>query len=50
MPRRIKHGGRTWRQRKGDLADHWLNVKACANCGSPQREGWVCIFCGWGES
>lgn len=42
----IKYDGAVYRQRLAQLAREWLNVRTCHECGSPRRDGFVCIFCG----
>jgi hypothetical protein len=45
MPRKIEYGGRTWRTRLSQLAESYIKVRVCPDCGSPRADGYVCIFC-----
>jgi len=45
MSKIIVHGGRTYNKRLAELADIYLNVRDCNNCGSPIANGFVCPFC-----
>lgn len=45
MPRKIIPNGREYQKRKALLAEHFLVIVNCGNCGSPRNRGYICPFC-----